>query len=562
MLDAAVPRRSPLGLVTAAAAFLLLVAFSTNLSAGFWTVRAAVLLVIGAIGLPFTVLILRTPARPAAVAGLVFLGWAALSTAVAEHPVVTLLGRFNQGTGLLFVAALVGCWALGAVLPEGGRSAVEWGVIVGVLANCVVAVVQMLVDLSALHLDPLDQRARGALGNPVQLGAVAAGTFALIAPRVARRARPWPWAAAGLLLGAALQLSGTRSALIVTVVVVVAAFFTQGWRPGAVLAGVLVAGLALGSLVAAVGSTASAGATAAARAGEGSAGTSARIHTWRTALTAVGHRPLLGAGPGRFEEATSPLRTLAIARAEGPDRVFTDAHNLVVEYATTTGVPGAIALLAFVALAALPGAGSRRAFALAVLAVGLVEPQSVSSTPLAFLMLGAALPVLEIPRRHWPTLAAASALATCAAAAGLALIVGDWHLNQANLDFTVAEARAADRWLSPYPDPASQLAKTYVLHKQAGPAEHWRLVAAQRDPAQAGLWSDLGDLELADGRSAEAEVHYRMALARNPWSAQALNGMARAKIAGGDHAAAVPFLRRSLLAMPNQPTIIGLLTGP
>src|SRR3954471_15567281 len=51
MLDAAT-RRSPLGLVVAVAAFLLLVAFSTDLSVGFWTVRAAVLLVIGAVGLP------------------------------------------------------------------------------------------------------------------------------------------------------------------------------------------------------------------------------------------------------------------------------------------------------------------------------------------------------------------------------------------------------------------------------------------------------------------------------------------------------------------------------
>src|SRR4051812_26795565 len=142
VLDAAATRRSSLGLVAAAAAFLLLVAFSTNLSAGFWTVRAAVLLLIGAVGLPLTVVLVRgrTPVRPAAKAALAFLGWAALSTALAEHPALTVLGRFNQGTGLLFVAALVGCWALGAVLPESGRVALEWGVIVGVLVNCAVAV--------------------------------------------------------------------------------------------------------------------------------------------------------------------------------------------------------------------------------------------------------------------------------------------------------------------------------------------------------------------------------------------------------------------------------------
>ena len=164
----------------------------------------------------------------------------------------------------------------------------------------------------------------------------------------------------------------------------------------------------------------------------------------------------------------------------------------------------------------------------------------------------------------------AGTITMTAAATGLAvaLLVGDWHLDQAELDFTLPQARAADVWLAPFPDPATQLAKVYILRSKAlgadvatedARARHWRLVAAHRDPAQSGLWNALADLELADGQADSAARHYRIALTKNPWSVAALNGMARAEIARGDKAAALPYLQRSLLVLPNQPNTAKLL---
>jgi hypothetical protein len=350
--------------------------------------------------------------------------------------------------------------------------------------------------------------------------------------------------------------------------VVVVAAVSHGWRPGCVLAACAVIGLGAGALVAAgTGSQ-----TAAGRAGEGESGTSARTGTWRTAVAATFHHPLLGAGPGRFDAATSPRRTLAIARAEGPDRIFTDAHNLILEYTTTTGIPGAIAGIAFAGLAVTAARGPRRTFALAVLAVGLVEPQSVVTTPIAFLALGTAA-VWDPGGRQAPmgVRATSAGLAFVAAGAAAALLVGDFHLEQAKLDFGLAQASAAAAWLPPWPEPRGQLAKVYVLRSKArgadtaaedAQARRWRTAAAERNPTEANLWNDLGDLELATGRVSSAEQHYRLALTRDPWSVRALNGAARARIAQGDPVGAGPFLRRSLLVRPAQPSIVELLHGP
>src|SRR4051794_39171642 len=106
--------RSGARLVAVAAAFLLPVVFSTSLSAQAWAPRAALLLVVAAFGLPRLVLLLRSEARPPALAAVAFLGVAALATALSPQPILSLFGLYNWGTGLLFVAALVGAWALGA----------------------------------------------------------------------------------------------------------------------------------------------------------------------------------------------------------------------------------------------------------------------------------------------------------------------------------------------------------------------------------------------------------------------------------------------------------------
>src|SRR5205085_7024689 len=132
-----------------------------------------------------------------------------------------------------------------------------------------------------------------------------------------------------------------------------------------------------------------------------SGGVRPRVETWLSARHVLARHPFLGSGPGRFRAATSRYRTLRLVRAGGADRLFADGHNLAVEYAVTTGLPGLALLGVWLALA-VRRAGWRpplAGFALVVLAMHALEPQNVALTPLAFLALGAAAPLTDgLPR--------------------------------------------------------------------------------------------------------------------------------------------------------------------
>src|SRR4051812_3250498 len=98
--------RSGARLAAASTAFLLPLLYLPSASAEAWTGRAALLLVVAALGLPRLVPLLRSDARSATLAALAFLLVAALATALSAHPMLSLFGLYNWGTGLLFVAVL------------------------------------------------------------------------------------------------------------------------------------------------------------------------------------------------------------------------------------------------------------------------------------------------------------------------------------------------------------------------------------------------------------------------------------------------------------------------
>src|SRR5207302_6183150 len=117
----------------------------------------------------------------------------------------------------------------------------------------------------------------------------------LVLPRV--RTGAARWGAVTVIVAAALQLSGSRFALGLAVVVAVVALVR--WRRGALLA---VAALVLGLLLG-VGIGATGGATTGSgrvQAGGESVGTTARLQVWASARHAIADDPLLGSGPGRF----------------------------------------------------------------------------------------------------------------------------------------------------------------------------------------------------------------------------------------------------------------------
>jgi O-antigen ligase len=556
------PPRSGARLVAVATAFLLPVVFSTSVSAQAWTPRAAVLLVLAAFGLPRLVPLLGSDARRPTLAAIAFLAVAALATALSPQPILSLFGLYNWGTGLLFVAVLVAAWALGASVDAGGVGSVELALIAGVLVNAVVAIVQGLFSIDAAPFTRYEGRAAGLLGNPVYLGTLMLGALALLLPRV--RERPGPWAAATVVVAAALQLSGSRFALGIAVVVGIV--YLVRCRMQAVIAvAALGLGLLLGVGIGAVGGAATGSGRV--QAGGESVGTTARLQVWRSAGDAIADRPLLGAGPGRFRAATSKYRNLALVHAEGADHLFIDAHNIFVEYTTTTGLLGVAALAVWLVMACRRSRGPLLWFALLVLAMHLVEPQSAGTTPLAFLALGVAgrTAVASLGR---VAMAVTALFVLAAVVAGGRLLYGDFQLRQANLDFNAAAARRAVTALPPWPEPAEFAGRIalfqYIsshLPKARTETLNWDRLATRRDATDPTAWSVLAEAQLYFGDAQTAESNFRRALRWDPWSVRALNGLANAALAHGDRATAKAALESSLTADPTQKKALAQLRG-
>src|SRR3954466_12885630 len=90
----------------------LLVLGLPNVSGFYWTPKAALLLVALVPGLVALTRLLVARER-AAIAAAVFLGVSALATVLSPSPLLSFVGLYIESSSLLFVAALVGSWALG-----------------------------------------------------------------------------------------------------------------------------------------------------------------------------------------------------------------------------------------------------------------------------------------------------------------------------------------------------------------------------------------------------------------------------------------------------------------
>jgi O-Antigen ligase/Tetratricopeptide repeat len=332
---------------------------------------------------------------------------------------------------------------------------------------------------------------------------------------------------------------------------------------------VAVAALGLG-LVLGVGLGAAGGATTGSgrvQAGGESVGTTARLQAWRSAGHAIADRPLLGSGPGRFRAATSKYRDLALVHAEGADQLFVDAHNIFVEYTTTTGLFGVAALCVWLVMACRRASGPLLWFALLVLAMHLVEPQSVGTTPLALLALGVGGRTAMAPLgRVGAAITAVLVLAALGSAGRF--LYGDFELRQANLDFNAAAARKAVDALPPWPEPAEfagRVALFRSISTHAPPARietlMWDRRATRRDDTDPTAWSVLAEAQLYLGDAGAAQRTFREALRWDPWSVRALNGMANAALAHGDRVTAKAALERSLTADPSQKRARAQLRG-
>jgi O-antigen ligase len=547
--------RPPIELFAAAVAFLISIAFApSSVEAGAFTARAAILLVVLAVGLPILLTQTRQPRPLAARAAVAFLLIGFVSAVRSANHTTAVFGLYAQGTGLLYMASLAGAWAVGRSIRPKARPRVERALIFGVLVNVGVALLAAVIDLSSLGAGLVDSsgRAQALTGNPVLLGALAGFGLALLVPRFATA--PATWGIPVVATVAAAQLSGTRVALVVIAGIVLWAVRRHGVRVGATLALLVIIGLAGGHALSSPGAASATG-----RAVQTSDDWRVRPATWVSAGHSLVRRSLFGIGPGQFRTATSPYRPHSVGRLEGPEKIFTDAHNLVVEYATTTGLLGVGALIIWL-LAAMRGARDCLfAGALALLAVHMFEPQSVLTTPLLFLALGAGGSVGtrskgDRPAVHWIITSCCIAASIWAAAI---LLVGEFDLRQSELDFTLAPVSQANRILPAWPRPEALLAKVWLFDGIAGAnkadirqSRSWQLRALQRDDTDPQLWNDLADFDASEGSNAAASAEYLSALRFNPTSVRAMDGLARLARSRCDPSAERYWRQRSLQVVP------------
>jgi hypothetical protein len=542
-------RPSFAGAVGAAAAFLLPVAYWPSVGAAYWSPKAAALLACGSAGIPALIMLVKSPIqRRAAISALLFLGVASASALLSSRPWMSVLGLYNWGTGLLFLICCAGLWAIGATVLDRDRGLVVAALVAGVLTSSLVALLQAFdaVDVASLQARG---RAWGLAGNAVHLGALSAG---LVALSVAQ-ARRWPaWCALAFVGSLVAQLSGTRFALVVIVLATILGALRAGPRRGAVVVVAVLAGLGAGSVIAASGGLSSASGRSTAPGTDLVAGgtTQVRVEVWRSALTAFGDEPIIGSGPGRFRAATSAHRSLEEARIEGGDALYVDAHNIVVEHMVTTGALGALALLVWLGLASRRATGHLLWFALALLAMSLVEPMHAGVTPLAFLALGVAGGTEPAGASRWHRQAMMASLAIGILAA-VTLLAFDTSLIRAVDRSDEALARRADRLIRPWPEGASVRARLAEAEVRSGerPVDDaidlWR-DAVRRDPSNPVHLVALADAVRYSGDTSLAEELYKRGLEFNPWSTVALQRLASLAEERGDLASAHRWARLAL----------------
>lgn len=552
------PGPEPMTLFVAGAAFALLALVVPTLNSPFWVARAAVLVVAAGLGLPRLLWLLRTSAVAPAAAACALLGVAALSTALADQPLLAVFGQYNLGTGLLHVAGLTGLWALGTALSPAGRRMVTAAIAAGVVLNLAIVVLGTVVDLSFARLSAPGQRSVGLLGNSVHVSALGAGATAWAASRLARgRWSWWPMAAAGVF---AVQSSGGRSGLLALAAVVAALLALRHWRAAGLVAVALVVGIALASTLLGPGRTGTGRLTrdisSATGDGPGARGYGARLAVWATATDDIASSPLIGIGPGQFREASTPDRTLDEVLHNGADKYFGDAHNLIVEYTTTTGLLGVSALVALLALSIRRARGPLRWFAVAMLPTYLLQPQNSSTVPVIVLALAVAGPVVATgpPRLARWTVAAAVPVVLLAGR----IVYADALLATARLDGDTAVAERAARLLpwSSYAATVAAATHDYFARGVGQPerievTDRWRVEAIARDVSNPRSHVNYGNDLFTDRRLDEAHAAFARAVELDPHSVLGLIGLGKVAGARGDWDRAVVHLEAALERRPS-----------
>lgn len=590
---------------------LLTVAVVPDWSSSAWVPKEAVLAVLAAAGLPVLAALavgrnLGVPASTRLAARLAgaFVIIALVSALVSKTPGIAMVGLYQQGTGWVFVAGLAGCWALGTRLGERARDLLQLVIIFCAVANAIVGLLQLTVGLDRFGLPLYGGSLIGGLqANPFEFGALMAGALALLASRFVERPREWYLPVGVVMIGAGA--CGERLPLLLIVAVLAWALWRAAGPSGARTKEAVRRTIAFGALTlvsllvgALIASWTNAGGSIARVAGSTSEETfGQRLMAWREGLRAFTHHLLIGAGPGQFRSVTSALFPLSFVKPS-PAEVFTDAHNFVVEYLTTTGILGALALVAWLSVILYRARGPLAVAAVVLIAIELAEPLNAAVFPVALAALGAAGPLSRtgpemagramadraVARRARPSggpdpfprvlRAIIGVFGVVGLVAGALLVAGDGLMLRGQGQFGLAQdslalgnGHTADALLMAWPDPAELISGThFYLGLGDHPAErlqaiHWAQIAVSRDPTNSSLLVMLSSYQLVAGQYRAAQQSALEAQLYLPWYPSALNNLGIASLVLGEKAEAHHWFDLSLEVVPNQLAIRRLWNG-
>ncbi|MFZ0667265.1 MAG: O-antigen ligase family protein [Acidimicrobiales bacterium] len=589
---------------------LLTLAYIPGWSSSVWVPKEAVLAILAAAGLPVLFVLgfarhqtVPASTRLAARFAMAFVVVGLVSALLSSTPGIALVGLYQQGTGWVFMCGAAGCYALATRLGPRARELLQVLIIFSAVINAVVAVIQLTGKLDNYGL-PLynGQLPDGLQANPFELGALLTGALALCAPRFIANPRKWYLPVAILMVGDGVCGERLPQLLVFAVIGYVA------WRvagpsrtrnmkeikSAAGFAVLSIASLVLGYLI--YSWSTSSGAFQRVTTSTSSETFGQRFEAWREGLRSFSHHWMIGSGPGQFRAATSSLFPFSFVKS-APGMVFTDAHNFVVEYLTTTGILGAAALIGLLVVAFCNARGPFVLACVVLLAVELAEPLNVAVFPVALAMLGAAGPLLRHPvasppvegqpvEGHaveepdhrvspLPSFARLSVvvMVVVGIVAGALLVVGDGLMlrseDQFGTDQTAALAtgNVANTLLAAWPEPAQNVSK---IHFFLGLGDHqpqrlqsiyWAKVAVSRDPTNPSLLVGLASYEMSAGEFAAAQHAAIDATHYLPWYPSALNVAGVASLALGEKAEAHHYFGLSLKAEPGQGAIENFYSG-
>ncbi len=286
--------------------------------------------------------------------------WIGLATIAAPDPALALLGDGVRYEGFVAYLLYGAVFFLGVQLVDSSarvRRVAETLAVAGALSG-------LHGLLQFLGVDPFNNvglgfeanRAFGTLGNPDYFGlwqvlVLPISISLAVTTRGRWAARAWWLASISTSLGLLLAFSrGGWIGGVVALVLVSVAAARSGWRPsrsdGAMVAGGVVLMVAVSLVSLGTSSTVTSVFSRIASFVDMSDGsTLSRLATWRSALAAIGDRPLFGFGPDSFALAFGAHRVDAYTRVAGAYRFENNAHNLPLQLAATLGLIGAVLIL-------------------------------------------------------------------------------------------------------------------------------------------------------------------------------------------------------------------------